>query len=156
MKIYVASSWRNAEQPTVVSHLRAGGHEVYDFKEPIPGDNGFHWSEIDGEWQSWDVEKYRDALRNPIAEAGFAKDMSAMRRADVCVVVMPCGRSAHLEAGWFCGQLMPCFFYYPPGVMVEPELMAKMGNGILCDLFELDRAMEVVAQLYSKIRQGPV
>jgi hypothetical protein len=34
VKIYVASSWRNAEQPEIVGLLRDLGHEVYDFKNP--------------------------------------------------------------------------------------------------------------------------
>lgn len=42
MKIYVASSWRNNRQPDVVKFLRDLGHEVYDFKNPKPGDDGFH------------------------------------------------------------------------------------------------------------------
>ena len=36
MKIYVASSWRNAQQPAVVARLREAGHEVYDFRNPAP------------------------------------------------------------------------------------------------------------------------
>ena len=35
-KIYVASSWRNREQPSVVKALREAGHEVYDFRNPAP------------------------------------------------------------------------------------------------------------------------
>jgi len=31
-KIYVASSWRNAQQPAVVNALVAAGNEVYDFR----------------------------------------------------------------------------------------------------------------------------
>lgn len=31
MKIYVASSWRNPSQQTVVQALRGAGHDVYDF-----------------------------------------------------------------------------------------------------------------------------
>ena len=52
-KIYVASSWRNERQPILVEILRANGHEVYDFRNPKEGDNGFHWSEIDEDWQQW-------------------------------------------------------------------------------------------------------
>ena len=51
MKLYVASSWRNLNQPTVVELLRKCGHEVYDFRNPAPGDNGFHWEEIDPDWE---------------------------------------------------------------------------------------------------------
>ena len=38
MKIYVASSWRNLLQPGIVLALRRCGHEVYDFRNPAPGD----------------------------------------------------------------------------------------------------------------------
>jgi hypothetical protein len=55
IKIYVASSWRNKEQPYVVEALKMAGHHVYDFRHPIANDDGFHWSEIDENWQSWDV-----------------------------------------------------------------------------------------------------
>lgn len=37
MKIYVASSWRNTFQQSVVSELRLMGNEVYDFMNP-PGE----------------------------------------------------------------------------------------------------------------------
>jgi len=137
-KIYVASSWRNQAQPMAVAILRQAGHEVYDFKEPTPGDNGFHWSEIDAGWKSWDVGRYRKALEHPLAQDGFGKDFAAMEWADACVIVMPCGRSAHLEAGWFCGQSKQCWWWFPPDSMVEPELMVKMGSGIVSGVQGLD------------------
>jgi hypothetical protein len=104
MKIYVASSWRNQFQQGVVAHLRNAGFEVYDFKNPKPGDRGFHWSEIDPGWQMWDAEQFRESLAHPIAQLGFASDFIAMEAADACVLVLPCGRSAHLEAGYFAGH----------------------------------------------------
>lgn len=36
MKIYVASSWRNKFQSTVVEKLKWAGHDVYDFKKSGP------------------------------------------------------------------------------------------------------------------------
>lgn len=103
MKIYVASSWRNTEQPAVVQALQNFGHEVYDFKNPQPGDNGFHWSEIDRDWKYWTGPTFLRALEHPIAQAGFKSDMDALRSCDACVLVLPCGRSAHLELGWAVG-----------------------------------------------------
>lgn len=102
-RIYVASSWRNPDQPSIVSLLRVDGHEVYDFRHPEPGDNGFHWSEIDPEWTHWTAERYVAALDHPIAVAGYGKDFAAMEWADTFVLVLPCGRSAHLELGWATG-----------------------------------------------------
>lgn len=77
-KIYVASSWRNERQPEVVRILREAGHEVYDFRHPQPGNEGFHWSEIDCAWEHWVPQQYRAALSHPIAEAGFGLDFDAM------------------------------------------------------------------------------
>jgi len=69
--IYAASSWRNDIQPEVVSQLRLNGHAVYDFRNPAPGDKGFHWSEIDPDWKNWSPEEYRRRLTHPLAEKGI-------------------------------------------------------------------------------------
>ncbi len=53
MRIYVASSWRNAHQPELVKALQDAGHEVYDFRHPAPGNEGFQWSQIDPNWKDW-------------------------------------------------------------------------------------------------------
>jgi hypothetical protein len=100
MNIYVASSWRNEYHPRVVRDLREIGHEVYDFRAA-----GFHWSEIDTCYQGWTADEYIKALDHPLAQQGYQNDLEAMHRADVCVLVLPCGRSAHLEAGWFAGSV---------------------------------------------------
>ena len=59
-RIYVASSWRNPLQADVVAALKRDGHQVYDFKNPRPGDKGFAWSEIDPNWESWTAREYRE------------------------------------------------------------------------------------------------
>jgi hypothetical protein len=125
MRIYVASSWRCARQPEVVAALRAAGHEVYDFRNPRPGDQGFHWSEIDAEWQTWTPKQFRAALGHPIAKSGFGSDFAAMEWAEACVLVLPCVRSAHLEAGWFAGAGKRLVILLAEGC--EPELMYQMG-----------------------------
>lgn len=104
MNIYVASSWRNLLQPAIVHALRRCGHEVYDFRNPAPGNKGFAWSSIDPEWESWDPVKYREALKHPIARAGYALDIAALRACDACVLVLPSGRSASWEFGYAMGQ----------------------------------------------------
>src|SRR5574340_600650 len=97
-RIYVASSWRNPYQPDVVRALRDDGHDVYDFRDS----DGFHWSEVDPDWQEWkdEVPRYLVGLQHRCAERGFNRDMAALRNCDICVYVMPCGVSASLEAGW--------------------------------------------------------
>lgn len=120
-KIYVASSWRNLRQPSIVQALRSAGHEVYDFRNPGPGKTGFAWSEIDAAWLSWTGDNFRSALKHPFAQAGFALDHQAMEWADTFVMVLPCGRSAHLELGWACGARKRTIILLEQ--QQEPELM---------------------------------
>lgn len=134
MKIYVASSWRNILQPAIVSLLRSCGHDVYDFRNPAPGHNGFGWRSIDENWMLWTPEQYRKALDHPIAKAGHKLDMDALRNCDACVLVLPSGRSASWEFGWACGA-------GKQGAVVmlescEPELM-YLGYPILTSTPEL-------------------
>jgi len=134
MKIYVASSWRNEKQPEVVTELREAGYEVYDFRNPAPGNNGFHWSEIDPDWKQWTPERYRECLQHPYAEYGFASDMNALRAADVVVAVQPFGRSASLELGWASGTGKTTILLLEDG---EPELMVKMCDAICVNMDEV-------------------
>ena len=124
MKIYLASSWRNAYQPSVLQCLRAEGHDVYDFRNPAPGNTGFSWRQIDPELTtSLTVERLRRVLAHDIAEAGFKCDYDAMQWADACVLLLPSGMSAHLEAGWCAGRGKPVVVLAPE--IREPELMYK-------------------------------
>ncbi len=127
-KVYVASSWRNAYQPEVVRRLREAGHEVYDFRNPKDNPGGFHWSDVDENWQDWSPEQYISNLDNPIAQKGFKADFDAMKWADSCVLVLPCGRSAHTEAGWFAGKGLKTIVYIPE--KQEPELMYKIFDAV--------------------------
>ena len=135
MKLYVASSWRNALYPNVIAFLRDAGFEVLDWRNP-GGGTGFSWSEVDPRWQKWTVEDYRDGLRHPRAVGGFRSDLGMIEAADACVCLLPCGRSAHLEAGWFAGKGKPLFFLVYDGgydigepVSMEAELMYLLAGG---------------------------
>ena len=140
-RIYVASSWRNENQPQLVKRLREDGHQVYDFRNPFNGVPGFAWSEIDPNWESWSASKYRELLTtNPIAARGFVSDMRAMQWADTCVLLLPCGRSAHLEAGWFCGQGKRTIILTRDGE--EPELMALLATDICISFEEVITALK--------------
>jgi len=135
MNIYVASSWRNNIQPDVVAALREAGFEVYDFKNPAPGDHGFSWRQIDPDWENWTSEKFADIVMNsPTAQDGFDKDMDALESCDICVLVMPCGRSAHIELGWAAGNGKATLILLSDG---EPELMYRMVDGLVHSIKEV-------------------
>lgn len=137
MRIYVASSWRNLIQPAIVHALRRCGHEVYDFRNPAPGNSGFSWSSIDADWQNWTAAQYRAALQHPTAAVGFLYDIEALKACDACVLVLPSGRSASYELGYAMGQ-------GKRGAVVmfdraEPELMYREAE-ILTSMDELFNA----------------
>jgi hypothetical protein len=90
-RIYLASSWRNPHQPRAVELLRELGNEVYDFRNPR--DAGFAWSSIAPDWLGWEPATFRDLLRHPIAQDGFANDFNAMKWADTFVLLLPSSES---------------------------------------------------------------
>ena len=124
MKIYVASSWRNLHQPRIVDLLRKAGHEVYDFKRPAPGDAGFHWSDIDLNWKAWTVSQYAKGLEHPLAVSGHGSDMRALQDSNLCILLLPSGRSASFEYGWWCAHNVATGLVHMPDA-VEPELMYR-------------------------------
>lgn len=140
MKIYLASSWRNEKFDNVLIELQKCGHSVYNFKQPSIQDSGFSWSQIDENWKNWTAEQYRTALVTRVAEHGFSNDFSAMQWADVCVLLLPCGRSAHLELGWMAGAGKATIILTQDGQ--EPELMAKLATCICINLEEVIARLE--------------
>lgn len=148
MNVYVASSWRNKIQPDVVAILRQDGHEVYDFKNPAPGENGFGWRQLGGKpREEWDAEHFsRVVLDHPVAAHGFGLDMEALKKCAACVLVLPCGRSAHLELGYAVGARKLTVVYMPE--LEEPELMYRM-----CDYVET--SIDGVRRALSRERPRP-
>ena len=128
MKIYVASSWRNQVQEYFVFNLKQLGHLVYDFKNPN-GEKGFSWSDIDPDWKNWTTQQYLRALGTDRGKYGFIRDMDALKNCDVCILVLPCGKSAHLELGYAVGAGKKTLVYMPEAQ--EPELMYGMVDEIV-------------------------
>jgi nucleoside 2-deoxyribosyltransferase len=137
MKVYVASSWRNTRQPQVVRELRSAGFEVYDFREPSPGNHGFSWHEIDPSIPRGPADLTLSAeaivrmLDHNAARDGFRLDLGALEWCDALVLVLPCGRSAHLEAGWAVGAGKLTVGLMADG---EPDLMWKMLDHLCVDV----------------------
>lgn len=145
--VYVASSWRNDRQPIIVEELLGAGIECYDFRHPEPGNEGFSWRQVGADvghhgpgitpkgQDLVDVDTYRRMLEHPRAVEGFDLDFAAMNRADAFVLILPCGRSAHLELGWAvgAGKRTAILLENP----AEPELMYRMVDRLFVHSWEL-------------------
>ncbi len=139
-RIYVASSWKNEHLTEVVERLREAGYDVYDFRNPPSGDPGFNWGKVDPDYMKWSTSRFRYMLNHPLAERQFNNDKEAMEACNTCVIVLPCGRSAHTEAGWFAGQGKKVLAYIPE--RQEPELMYKLFDKVCCSMEELLEALK--------------
>jgi hypothetical protein len=130
-RIYCASSWRNPFYETVIKHLTAHGHAVWDWRNPPTGGNGFRWQDVGAEnYCPGDkvlAAKWCEWLSHPIAQSGFASDLAGMQWCDIGILLHPCGRSAHLEAGWLAGRGKRVHVLCLE--QVEPDLMILALNG---------------------------
>ena len=94
---------------------------------------------MDEHWEDWTNDDYIKSLNHPVAEFGFKSDIDAMNWADVCVLLLPCGKSAHSEAGWMQGAGKPTYVLLTE--KQEPELMYKLFSGVFCRIEELLEAI---------------
>ncbi len=110
MRLYIASSWRNANAVNRFAELfRLWGHEVYSFAEVAPGNVIFNWTDI--------VSPDDDGitcLKYPQSIEAHKSDKYSMDWAEACILILPAGKDSHLEAGYIKGQgkklfILGCF-----------------------------------------------
>lgn len=143
-KIYLASSWQNKEYEQVLNTLRLEGYETYDFKHPENMElSSFDWEKLDKEYNRWTSSDFKKALNHPETIKAFQKDFQAMQEADLCVLLLPCGRSAHSEAGWMKGNGKNVFIL-DLSENPKPELMYRMYDDYLTETQELIERIKLI------------
>ena len=107
-----------------LSSLDVSRHEVV-LLHGQPG-SGSDWEQVD---------TYLAMVNHPRAIEGYEADFAAMCRADTFVMILPCGKSAHLELGyaWGAGKRTAILLEDP----VEPELMYRGVDCMAKDMMEL-------------------
>lgn len=98
--IYLIGSLRNPEVPSLAAVLRSAGHEVFD-------DWYAAGPEADDYWKKYEIERgrtYSEALSGLAAKHVFSFDKFHLDRADTGVLLLPAGKSGHLELGYLIGQ----------------------------------------------------
>ena len=127
----------------MVSTLRAAGHEVHDYKASASGQGEPSAEQVDELTRMrFEPARFRELLtHHPMARSLFDKDMGALRACDACVLVLPCGKSAHLELGWAVGAGKRTLVLLQGEC--EPDLMYKMVDR-LC--LSLEEVVETLAQ----------
>src|ERR1700676_4733811 len=132
--VYVIGSLRNPEIPKFANELQAQGFEAFaDWFSPGP--------EADDFWRNYSKERglsYTEALKSAGARNIFEFDKYHLDRTDAAVMVMPAGKSGHLELGYTIGRGKPGYILFDQ----EPErydVMVQFATGVFFnkeDLFQ--------------------
>ena len=97
--IYLIGSLRNPEVPKLAQWLRDYGFDVFD-------DWYAAGPEADDYWRKYEIDRGHDqveALHGLAAEHVHSYDDFHLNRADLGILMLPAGRSGHLELGQVMG-----------------------------------------------------
>lgn len=143
--IYMIGSLKNEKIPHIAKEIRALSKlfEVFDdWFSPGP--------EADDFWRNFEKVRgstYKQALRNFAAKHIFEFDKHHIDRATIGILVMPAGKSGHMELGYLIGKGVKCFVYFEE----EPERWDVMyqfvyeNGGNLC--FSKEELLEELKKL---------
>lgn len=122
--IYLIGSLRNSKVPLIGNLLREAKFDVFD-DWYAGGPNA------DDCWAAYERGRGRtfvEALGGFSAAHTFMYDYHHLRNADIALLVLPAGKSAHLELGWMIGQGKPGYV-----LLDSPErwdVMYKFAAGV--------------------------
>ena len=129
--IYLIGSLRNPKIIEIALKLRAAGHEVFD-----------DWisagPEADDYWQKYETAKgnnYKQGLAGYAAKHVYEFDKFHLDRNDIAILVLPAGKSGHLELGYMIGKGKPGYI-----LLEDPDrwdVMYQFATGVYYELDEL-------------------
>jgi len=138
-QIYIIGSLRNEKIPYIAKELRKLGFKVFDdWFSPGP--------EADEFWRKYEKVRgstYKEALNNPAAKHVFEFDKEHINESQIGVLIMPAGKSGHLELGYMIGQGKPCFIFFDK----EPERWDVMYQFATAVCFSYDELKEELLKL---------
>lgn len=140
--IYLIGSLRNPEIPKIANTIRGYGIDVFD-------DWYASGPTADDSWKEYEQNRghsYLDALGGYAARNIFAFDKSHLERADAVVLVLPAGKSGHLELGIALGKGKPGYI-----ILDSPDrwdVMYQFATGVF------DKVEDLIAELETVRRAG--
>jgi|TARA_R100000008_G_C3496353_1_gene121346 nucleoside 2-deoxyribosyltransferase len=133
-KIYTIGSLRNEKVPLIANALRDAGHEVFD-------DWYAAGPEADDYWQAYETARghnYKQALDGYAAKDVYNFDKHHLDRNDVVVLVLPAGKSGHLEFGYSIGKGKKGYILFDDDVEnCRWDVMYQFADGVFFKLDEL-------------------
>lgn len=135
--VYIIGSLRNENIPQIGNLLRDNGWDAFD-----------DWygagHEADDKWRDYENTRgrlHRDALYGYAARHVFEFDKRHLDRCDLAVLVMPAGKSGHLELGYFVGCGKPGFILFET-VPERYDVMHQFATNVFTSNEELITGLE--------------
>lgn len=130
--IYLIGSLQNPRVLDVAKRLRTEGFDVFDEWMAAAPHGDQQWQDY-GRQRGW---TYKQALESAFVTTAFNFDLTHLKQADTGVLVMPSGRSGHLELGWLLGQEKRGYILFD-GEPERYDLMTKLATDVVFSVDEL-------------------
>lgn len=138
MKIYLASSWKNEFLLKNIKYfLKNGGNAVDLFCDLSGNARKFIFSfDLLG-----DIKRENNITirQHSVIENAFLENKKWIEWADLCIMVLPCGKSSHLEAGYAKGIGKKLIIFAPTGFPLgDLDVMYNFADYMCCTFEDLD------------------
>ena len=122
MKIYLASSWKNPYFNLLMELLKRDlpNDKIYNFRDSNSS-FGFHQLK---EWNGT-LKSYQECRKNYVFEKALENDFCALQNANLVILLLPSGRSSHLEIGYAIGKEKQTILFNP-SIGYEFDLMHSL------------------------------
>jgi len=146
-RIYLIGSLRNLAVIEVAKVLREDGWEVFDdWMSPGP--------ETDDHWKAYEQERgrtYQEALRGAHARDVFEFDKRHLEASDIAILVLPAGRSGHLELGWMLGRKKWGFILLDTDDPERWDIMYQFADGVFTTVTDLRTYLKLHQEVQSLV-----
>lgn len=136
--IYLIGSLRHNRTRAVAEGLRNEGYDVFD-------DWHAAGPEADDIWREYEQERgndYLTALRGYHAQHVFDFDFRHITRCDIGVLVLPAGKSGHMELGYILGTGKPGFILLESEDPKRWDIMYRFATSVCGTYTDLLREIE--------------
>jgi len=134
--VYIIGSLRNPAIPKFANVLRKAGFDAFDsWYAPGPRADDF--------WRDYTKQRgltYKEALQDWSARQVFAFDKTHLDRCDMAVMLMPAGKSGHLELGYMIGRGKPGFILFDKDPK-RYDVMVQFATDIFLNQVDLINAL---------------
>ena len=137
MLVYLVSSLKNKRVVEMANALEVSGITPFtDWQCPGPDADDFLRDHYAARGKT-----FLDAMASPAVECIWQFDKHWLDKANACVMLMPCGKSGHLELGYALGKGKPSYIFYDE-VPERIDVMHRYATGLFFSMDELIKELK--------------